>query len=119
MNTLIELSPASLRKAADLQEEILALQGELYQLLGQPAPATAAEVPASAAKPKKRQLSAAGLAGIRAGVRRRTARQHGHVVNERPALKPKRTVSAAVSAARSAAAKARWKAAKAAGRNRL
>lgn len=35
MNSLLGLSPATLRKAADLQEKILELQKEVDQLLGQ------------------------------------------------------------------------------------
>lgn len=109
MNTLISLSPSSLRKAADLQEKILELQGELGQLLGDVVPTIIVEASALTPKARKRKLSAAGLAAIRAGVRKRMA---GHVS---PAPKPKKKVNAALSAA----AKARWKKAKAAGKTSL
>lgn len=115
MNELSNLSPSSLRKAADLKERILALQAQLFQLLGE----SAAEAFESGRKARKRKLSRAGLAAIRAGVRKRMARQRGTGENGSPAPRRKRMVSAALRAARSAAAKARWKKAKAAGRNRL
>jgi hypothetical protein len=66
-----------------------------------------------AQKPKKRKMSAQGLANIRAGVAKRMAAQ-GKVVQ-----KPKRKFSAAGRAAISAAAKARWAKAKKAGKSRL
>ena len=37
MSTLIELSPSALRKAADIRENILALEQELQQLVGESA----------------------------------------------------------------------------------
>jgi hypothetical protein len=106
MNTLLRLSPSSLRKAADLQEKILELQSELGQLLGDSVPTIIVEPPEIAPKAKKRKLSAAGLAAIRAGVRKRMA-------------KPRRKMSAATKAAMSLAAKVRWKKAKASGRTSL
>jgi hypothetical protein len=113
MNTIMSLSPSSLRKAANLQEEILELQGELSQLLGDSVPTVIVEASEWAPKPKRRKLSAAGLAAIRAGVRRRMAG------NGSPASKPWRKMSATARAAISAAAKARWKKAKAAGKTHL
>jgi hypothetical protein len=119
MNTLISLSPSSLRKAADLQEKILELQAELGQLLGDAVPTSIVEASGAAPKPKNRKLSAAGLGAIRAGVRKRMAHQHASAGNTSPARKPKRKMSAATKAAMSLAAKVRWKKAKAAGKNSL
>ena len=119
MNTFIELSPSSLRKAADLQEKILELQAELGQLLGDSVPTIIVEASKMAAKAKKRELSAAGLAAIRAGVKKRMAGQNGSARNGTPVTKAKRKMSAATKAAMSLAAKARWKKAKAAGKNSL
>jgi hypothetical protein len=109
-NSLAELSPSTLRRAADLKEEIEALQNELSQLLGAPIGA------ASSAGPKKR-FSAASRAKMAQSQRERWARMKGPAV-ENP-QKQQRRVSAALRKARSLAAKARWDKAKAAGRTRL
>ena len=119
MNTLSGQSPASLRKAANLQEKILLLQAKLSQLLGDSMPIIVVKAPEKAPKAKKRKLSAAGLAAIRAGVKKRMAHQRGRAGNGSVGQKPKRKISAAGRAAISAAAKARWKEAKAAGKNTL
>jgi hypothetical protein len=119
MNTFIELSPSSLRKAADLQEKILKLQSAFNRLIPGSVPTTNVQGAEAAPKPKKRKLSTAGLAAIRAGVRKRMAGQHGNERNGSPARKPKRRMSAATKAAMSLAAKTRWKKAKAAGKNSL
>jgi hypothetical protein len=63
---MINATAQQLRKAADLQEKIQSLQEQLGHLLGAPVqPATRA--------PRKRRLSAQGLANIWAGVRKRMA----------------------------------------------
>lgn len=72
MNSLINLTPQQLRQAADLQERIAALQGELSELLGG-AESSALSAPARAGGPKRR-ISAAGLERIRAAQRARWAR---------------------------------------------
>ena len=77
MNALIGLSPSTLRKAANLQEKILELQGELSQLFGESVPTIIVEASELAPKPRRRKLSAAGLAAIRAGVKKRMAHQTG------------------------------------------
>lgn len=110
MNQLTQLSANQLRRAADLQEQIESLQGQLTQLLGAPAGIGAA------ATPKKRHMSAAARARIAAGARARWAKIKGTAA---PARKPKRTMSAAAKARLSALAKARWKKAKAAGKTTL
>jgi hypothetical protein len=109
-STMIDITPQQLRKAANIQEKILLLQKELGQLLGGPAPA-----PAAARGPRKRRMSAQGLANIRAGVRKRMmAQTKGKAVQ-----KPRRKMSAAAKARLSALAKARWAKAKRAGKTRL
>jgi hypothetical protein len=119
MNTIMSLSPSTLRKAADLQEKIVKLQAALGQLLGDSVPTIIVEASGLVPKPRRRKLSAAGLAAIHAGVKKRMAHRHGRVGNGSVGLKQKRKMSAAGRAAISAAAKARWKKAKAAGKTHL
>ena len=109
--TLSSLSSEQLRRAADLKEEIEALNTELTSILGAPA-----STPAKARK--KRGMSAAGRAAVAAAQKARWAKING----AKPAPKApakKRTMSAAGRARISAAAKARWAKAKAAGKKRL
>ena len=97
--TMINATPKQLRKAANIQEKIQSLQEQLGQLLGASAqPATRG--------PRKRRLSAQGLANIRAGVRKRLA------AKAKTARHPKRKFSAAGRARLAALAKARWAKAK-------
>jgi hypothetical protein len=142
MNPIASLSPKQLRKAADIQEKIQDLQADLSQLLGGegPTPAQATEAPmkkwkvsaagrarmraaqkarwarikgtAPSLKPRKRKLSAQGLANIRAGVAKRMAAQ-GKAPAAKPA--PKRKMSPAARAKMAALMKARWAKAKKAG----
>jgi hypothetical protein len=141
---MINITPTQLRKAADLQERIQALQEELGQLLGGFSPAETAAIEA----PKKRKVSAAGRARMRAAQIARWAKIKGTAAatpapkkkrklspqglaniragvakrmaaQGRPVQTPKRKFSAAGRAALSAAAKARWAKAKAAGKTRL
>jgi len=106
---MINATPRQLRKAANIQEKIQALQAKLGQLLGASAqPATRAT-----RGRRKRRMSARGLANIRAGVKKRMA-------GKGKAVKPlKRKFSAAGRARLAALAKARWAKAKKAGRSRL
>src|SRR6266404_6279901 len=60
MNGITSLSPSQLRRAADLQERILALQDDFNQILGAPAPGPIV------ATPKRTKISPKGLANIRA-----------------------------------------------------
>jgi hypothetical protein len=142
MNSITNLSPGQLRRAANIQERIQELQKQLGQLLGATVELEPDETPkrrkmsaagrraiAEAArlrwakynaekgaplKKGKRKLSAQGLANIRAGVAKRMAAQRKAA---KPA--PKRKFSAAGRAALSAAAKARWAKAKKAGKTKL
>jgi hypothetical protein len=110
MSNLLSLSSEQLRRAADIQEEIEALNKELASFLGAPA-----SIPAKA--PKKRGMSAAGRAAVAAAQKARWAK----IKEAKPAKAPakKRTMSAAGRARISAAAKARWAKAKAAGKKTL
>jgi hypothetical protein len=113
LNSLINLTPKELRKAADLQEKIQSLQSELSSILGGeiPIPAKATEAPG------KRKFSAAAKARMKAAQKARWAKIKGTAPSAKPAKK--RQMSAAAKAALSAAAKARWKKAKAAGKTTL
>jgi hypothetical protein len=113
---MINLTPAQLRKAADIQERIQSLQEELTQLLGGEisTPAQTTETPK-----KKWKFSAAARAKMRAVQKARWAKVKGTAVSAKPAKKAKKKMSAAGRAALSAAAKARWAKAKKAGKSRL
>ena len=95
--SIINLSPAQLRKAANLKEKIEALQTQLVALTGEPS--------AAPAKPARRKLSAAAIAKIRAGQKARWAKVKSAA---QPAPKARRKMSAAGRAKIAAAAKARW-----------
>ena len=108
---MINITPQQLRKAANIQEKIQFLQKELGQLLGSSAQ------PAAEA-PKKRKMSAAGIARIVAATKARWAKIRATKAGK-AVQKPKRKVSAAGRARLSALAKARWAKAKKAGKSRL
>ena len=111
MENFTSLTPQQLRRAADLKERIDALEKELGQLLGAPAPA------AAAAAPKRKKISAAGIARIRAAQKARWAAIKKGKAQGKPA--PKRKVSAAGRAKLAALARARWAKVKAAGKTSL
>lgn len=72
MNSLINLSPKQLRRAADLQEKIQAMQQELTELLGaDPQPPTANGAPAK----RQYRWSRAGLARLRKAAKARWAKK--------------------------------------------
>ena len=106
------LSPAQLRKAAELKERIESLISELASILGGASSLNPQPLPP---KSGRRQMSAAGRARIAAAARARWAKLRGSAVNSRP----RRRMSAAARARIAAAAKARWAKAKAAGKSRL
>jgi hypothetical protein len=120
-SNMINITPAQLRKAADLQEQIQELQSELNQILGGevPVPAQPTEAPK-----KKGEMSAAGRAAISAAAKARWAKRKGisfttfpsTSVKPAPTNKPKIQRSAAWKAAMSASAKARWAQIKAQGK---
>src|SRR5689334_4511824 len=110
MNSMTNLSPQQLRRAADVQERILSLQNELSRLLGTARTAPAAEAP------RRKKLSRKAHANIAAAARRRWAKLKRKIGG---APKRRRKLSAAARARLSAIARARWQKAKAAGRGRL
>jgi hypothetical protein len=111
---MITATPAQLRHAADLQEQILSLQNEINQILG-------GEVPVPFFKPGKgkRGMSAAGRAAIGAAAKARWAKYRSAKGAGKPAKLGRRKMSAAGRARLAAAVKARWAAAKRAGKSRL
>ena len=110
---MINITPAQLRKAADIQERIQSLQNELTEILGGGETSPPAE-PTEA--PKKRKVNAAGRARMRAAQIARWAKIKGTTPEAEPAQKPKkRKMSAEGLANIRAAQKARWAKAKKAG----
>src|ERR1035441_1540074 len=88
---MFNATPTQLRKAADIKERIDALQNELTEILGGevPTPAQAIDAPR-----KKRKVSAAGRARMRAAQIARWAKIKGTAPSVEPAKKPKRKMSA-------------------------
>ena len=112
MNSIINVTPGQLRKAADIKERIDILQSELNEILGREVPTPAAIT----GKPKKRQMSAAGRAAIGAAARARWAKYNaakGGAKAVEPFKKARKKISAAGIARIRAAQKARWAAIKA------
>ena len=118
--SITNLTPAQLRQAAALKEQIEQLQKQLTQLFGTPAPVgkPAPTVAPKAVKARKK-MSAAGIAKIRAAQKARWAKIKGALPKtaptpkasapaKAPAQKVKRVLSAAARAKMAAAAKARW-----------
>jgi hypothetical protein len=91
MMNLLNATPTQLRKAADLQEKIQSLQEELGQILGGEVPTPAQTIEA----PKRRKVSAAGKARMRAAQIARWAKIKGTAPEAKPAQEPKRKMSAA------------------------
>jgi len=113
---ILNITPGQLRKAADLQERIESLQGQLNDLLdGDSKPQPLPKAPATAGK---RRMSAAGRARIAAAARARWAKLRS-ATPAKATLKPKRHMSPAARARLAAIARARWKKAKAAGKATL
>jgi hypothetical protein len=111
MNSITNVTPGQLRKAADIKERIDALQIELNEILGSEVPTPAAII----AWPKKRQMSAAGRAAIGAAARARWAKYNaakGGAKAVEPVKKARKKISAAGIARIRAAQKARWAAIK-------
>ena len=113
MNVITNLTPQQLRQAADLQQRILDLQGELEQLLG-----TGSTGPVKIGR-SGRRFTAEGIERIRQAAKRRWARERAASGTGRGPTKRKRKMSAAGRARISAMLKARWAAAKRSGRNAL
>ncbi len=111
MNSITNLTAQQLRHAAELKQKILSLHNEISRLLGAPAQAAGGQIP------KKRRMSAAGIARIRAGAKRRWAR--ARAAKAMAARNPRRKMSAAARKRLSQMARARWAKAKAQGKKRL
>ena len=112
MSILSSLTSVQLKRAADLQEQIEALNRQLAALLGgtDSAPAPAAES-APEAKParKKSKFTPAGLARLRAAQKARWARVHAAAaMTAKPEKKARRKMSPAARAKIAAGARARW-----------
>ena len=114
MEKITNLTPQQLRRAADVKERIDALQKELGRLLGAQAPAVAAK-----AAPKRKKISAAGIARIRAAQIARWAAIKQPKAPAKAAPQRKRKLSAAGRARLVALARARWAKVKAAGKSSL
>ena len=116
MSSIIQLSPAQLRRAANLQEKIAALQKQLAQLVG----ADASPAPVVEPVKKKRGMSAAGRARIAAAQKARWAKTKGQSAKPAKPAKPAKApgkrgkFSPQAKAALSAKMKAIWAARKAA-----
>jgi hypothetical protein len=100
--SLINLTPAQLRHAADLKEKIESLQHELSRLHVSTDGAVSTAAPAKRAR---RKISAAGIARIRAAQKARWAKVKGAA---KPGKRGPRKMSAAARAKIAAAARARW-----------
>ena len=114
MSAIADITPQQLRKAANLKEEIEALQARLVSILGLPDLATDEGLVR-----KRHKMSAAGRARIAAAAKARWAKIKGTSMSTRQAQQPDRRRSAATRARLSAMAKARWKKARAAGKTTL
>ena len=112
MDSFINLSAQDLRRAAELKEKIETLQKELSTMLGTPARLQMEE------QPKKRTLSRAAIARIRAAQKARWA-AHRAAKPQGQARPGRRKLSPAARAKLAAIAKARWAKVKAAGENAL
>ena len=87
---MINLTPAQLRKAADIQEKIQSLQEELGQILGGEVSTPAQTTEA----PRTYKFSAAARAKMRAAQQARWAKIKGTAPEAKPAQEPKRKMSA-------------------------
>jgi hypothetical protein len=113
------ITPQALRRAADLKEQIDALQQQLNGLMGAEVSPTAPKAPTP---PKHRRagrkISPQAIARIRAGVAKQVGKK-AMATKVQPAPKKRGTIGAAGRAKLSALAKARWSKAKAAGKSSL
>jgi len=115
MNLLLgNLSADQLRRAAEIKEQIDALQGELEQLLG-----IERDLVSPRAGRLKRRMSPATIARMRSAQRARWARIKGETPAGRNFRKGRRRMSAAAKARLSEIATARWRKARAAGKTTL
>lgn len=104
--SLLNLTPAQLRQAADLQEKIEALQQQLSRLYDSSGAALPAAAPRRGRPPGKRKISAAGIERIRAAQKLRWAKAKGKAA--KPGKRGPKKMSAAARAKIAAAQRARW-----------
>jgi hypothetical protein len=108
MNLIKQLTAQQLRHAADIKEKIAFLEHQLAQLVDS-SPRSEKFSPAKPVKPAKRQISAAGIARIRAAQKARWAKVKSATKPSISKAPPKKhTMSAEAQAKIAAAAKARW-----------
>jgi len=93
----MNLSPAQLRRAANLKEQMAKLERELRNILGAPS--------AAASTKGARKMSASARAKLSAAAKARWAKIKGKA---KPAAKPRKKMSAAAKARLSAKLKAIW-----------
>jgi hypothetical protein len=116
---ILNLTSSQLKQAADIKEQIAALENELHAIFG--GGGSSSRVSNGAPAPfrtRRNRMSAAGRARIIAAQKARWAK----FKKSKPAAKStgrKRTLSASAKAKIAAAARARWAKAKASGRNSL
>jgi hypothetical protein len=114
---ILNLTPAQLKHAANIKEQIIALEGELQSILGGSRHAGNGAAP-SPSRTRRNRMSAAGRARIIAAQKARWAKfKSGR--GARAKSTGTRTLNAAARAKIAAAARARWAKAKAAGRKSL
>jgi hypothetical protein len=116
---ILNLTPAQLKHAANVKEQIAALEDELQSIVRGGAGRARNGAP-TASRMRRNRMSAAGRARIIAAQRARWAKyKKSHSRGRSASAVKRRTLSAAAKAKIAAAARARWARAKAAGRNSL
>ena len=111
---ILNLTPAQLKHAADIKEQIAALEEELKAIIG------GSNGTPESLRGRRNNVSAAGRARIAEAQRARWAKFRGEKGEPKKGRAAKtRTMSAAAKAKIAAAARARWAKAKAAGKNAL
>ena len=93
---MINLTPRQLRKAADIQEKIESLQKLLKAILGDE---LSSPLEATEARKKRKKVSTAGRARMRAAQIARWAKIKGTAPEAKPAKKAKRKLTPAMKAA--------------------
>jgi hypothetical protein len=111
MNSIIHLTAAQLRKAANLKDQIASLGTQIVKLLPLGGSGNGMPSPLKTVKPARKKISATGIAKIRAAQKARWAKVKASKTEKVSVAKvapKKRTMSAAAKAKIAAAAKARW-----------